>query len=143
MQEIMNFAGKYPILSISWIVLLFLLIVTTISGMFSKVNAVTRAEATRMINKDNALVVDVRQSEDYRKGHIHGAINVTATEIKQGQYGELRKHQARKLIIVCANGHNASQLASRLSAAGFEQITILKEGISGWIGENLPLTRGK
>lgn len=143
MQEMMQFASNNLILSIAWVVLLILVVVTTFSSLFSKVKTISRVVATRMINKDDAIVVDIRSRDDYRKGHITGAINVTATDIKNDNFGELSKHKDKPIIVVCASGHSATDSASRLIAAGYANVSILKEGIAGWSGENLPLVRNK
>jgi rhodanese-related sulfurtransferase len=52
-------------------------------------------------------------------------------------------HKAQPIIVVDATGMQAQESASALHKAGFENVTVLKEGISGWSGENLPLVRGK
>lgn len=143
MQDIMQFAGSHTILSLAWVVLLVLVIVTTVKGMFSKVKTISRPEATRLINKEEAVVVDVRGRDDFRKGHISSAINLQAADIKKGSFGELEKHKAQPIIIVDANGTAAGDSAAQLNAAGFEHVFILKDGVSGWSGENLPLVRGK
>ena len=143
MQDIMQFAGNHTILALSWVVLLVLVIVTTVKGMFSKVKVISRGEATRLINKEDAVVVDVRGRDDFRKGRISNAINVLAADIKKGSFSELEKHKAQPLIVVCATGTSASDSAAQLIAAGFPQVFVLKEGVSGWSSENLPLVRGK
>jgi len=102
MQEIMQFASNHPILSLAWVVLLVMVIVTTVKGMFSKVKTISRGEATRLINKEDAVVVDVRSRDDFRRGHISGALNVAAAEIKKGNLDELAKHKAQPIIVVCA-----------------------------------------
>ena len=88
-------------------------------------------------------VVDTRSRDDFRRGHLANAINLTASEIKSGSLGELEKHKAQPIIVVCANGTASREPAENLSKAGFEKVTMLKDGISGWSGENLPLVRGK
>ena len=74
MQEIMQFVGRHPILSIAWIALLVAVLVTTFKSLTSKVKVITRGEATRLINKEDAVVVDLRQRDDFRKGYIAGSI---------------------------------------------------------------------
>lgn len=143
MQEIMEFVHNHLILSLAWVVLLVVVIVTTFKGMFSKVKTISRGEATHLINKENAVVVDVRPRDDFRRGHISGAINLAAAEIKNGNVTELEKYKALPVIVTCATGQNAFDAAAQLNAAGFEKVSVLKDGISGWSGENLPLVRGK
>ncbi|MDU6926491.1 rhodanese-like domain-containing protein [Franconibacter helveticus] len=143
MQEIMQFVSRHPILNIAWIALLAAVIYTTFKGLTSKVKVITRGEATRLINKEDAVVVDIRQRDDFRKGHISGAINVLPNDIKAGNVGELEKHKAKPVIVIDASGMAAQEPASLLNKAGFEQVYVLKEGVAGWSGENLPLVRGK
>lgn len=143
MQDIMQFAGNHTILSLAWVVLLVLVIVTTVKGMFSKVKTISRGEATHLINKEDAVVVDVRGRDDFRKGHISNAVNVAAADIKKGSFSELDKHKAQPVIVVCATGTSAQEPAAQLIGAGFARVYVLKDGISGWSGENLPLVSGK
>lgn len=132
-----------PVLSIAWIALLVAVLFTTFKGLMSKVKVITRGEATRLINKEDAVVVDLRQRDDFRKGHIAGSINLLPTEIKANNVGELEKHKAQPIIVVDGSGMQAQEPASALNKAGFEKVFVLKEGIAGWSGENLPLVRGK
>jgi rhodanese-related sulfurtransferase len=143
MQEIMQFVGRHPILSIAWIALLVAVLYTTFKGLTSKVKVITRGEATRLINKEEAVVVDLRTRDEFRKGHIPSALNLQTAEIKNNNFGELEKHKSSPIIIVDANGVNAQEPGALLNKAGFERVFVLKEGIAGWSGENLPLVRGK
>ncbi len=53
------------------------------------------------------------------------------------------KHKSAPVIVVDGTGMQAQAPANALTNAGFEKVYVLKDGISGWIGENLPLVRGK
>ncbi len=143
MQEIMQFVGRHPILSIAWVALLGAVLFTTFKSLTSKVKVISRGEATRLINKEDAVVVDLRQRDDFRKGHIAGSLNLLANDIKANNVGELDKHKSKPVIVVDGSGMQAQEPANALIKAGFEQVFVLKEGIAGWSGENLPLVRGK
>ncbi len=143
MQEIIQFISRHPVLSIGWIALLAAVLYTTFKGLTSKVKVISRGEATLLINKEDAVIVDLRQRDDFRKGHITNSLNVLPTEIKNGSLGELEKHKTKPIIVVDGNGMAAQESAVLLSKAGFERVVLLKEGIAGWSGENLPLVRGK
>jgi len=131
------------VLSITWIALLVAVLFTTFKCLASKVKVITRGEATRLINKEDAVVVDLRQRDDFRKGHIAGSINLLPAEVKANNVGELDKHKNKPVIVTDASGMQAQESANALLKAGFEQVYVLKEGIAGWSGENLPLVRGK
>jgi len=143
LQEIIPFVSKHTILSLAWIALLVAVIVITFNSRFSEVKEISRGEATRLINKEDAVVVDTRSRDDFRKGHLANAINLTASEIKSGNLGDLEKHKAQQIIVACANGTASREPAENLNKSGFDNVVILKEGIAGWNGKNLPLVRGK
>jgi len=143
MQEIMQFVSRHPILSIAWVGLLAAVLFTTFKGLTSKIKVITRGEATRLINKEDAVVVDLRQRDDFRKGHIAGSVNVLPAEIKANNLGELEKHKDKPIIVVDGSGMQAQDPTTPLNKAGFERVYVLKEGVAGWSGENLPLVRGK
>lgn len=143
MQEIIPFISKHYILSVAWVVLLVAVIVLTVKSKLSKVKEVVRGEAIQLINKEDAVIVDIRNRDDYRRGHIANAFNLLPKDIKSGSVGELEKHKAQPVIVVCANGLTSRDAANDLLKAGFERVMVLKDGLTGWSGENLPLVRGK
>ncbi|WP_409309932.1 rhodanese-like domain-containing protein [Pectobacterium sp. B1J-3] len=143
MQEIMPFISNHPILSMAWVALLVAVIVLTVKSKLSKVKEVVRSEAIQLINKEDAVVVDTRNRDDYRRGHIANAFNLLPNDIKNGSVGELEKHKSQPVIVVCANGMSSREAAENLLKAGFERVVVLKDGLAGWSGENLPLVRGK
>ncbi len=143
MQEIMQFIGRNPILCIGWLALFAAVLYTTFKGVASKVKVISRGEATRLINKEDAVVVDLRQRDDFRKGHIAGAVNLLPGEIKANNVGELEKRKSTPIIVVDGTGLQAQTPANELVKVGFEKVFVLKDGVSGWVGENLPLVRGK
>lgn len=143
MQDIMPFISAHPVLSLLWFVLLVAVIVTTFKARFSKMKEITCGEAVRLINKEDAIIVDARPREEFRKGHIAESRNVLSVNIKNKNLGELTKHKAKPVILVCATGQTSRIAAGDFITAGFEHVFILKEGISGWNFENLPLVRGK
>ena len=63
--------------------------------------------------------------------------------IKANNVGELEKRKSTPIIVVDGTGLQAQTPANELVKAGFEKVFVLKDGVSGWVGENLPLVRGK
>ncbi|MDI5827879.1 rhodanese-like domain-containing protein, partial [Salmonella enterica subsp. enterica serovar Kentucky] len=49
----------------------------------------------------------------------------------------------KPIIVVDGSGMQCQESANALTKAGFEKVFVLKEGVAGWSGENLPLVRGK
>lgn len=143
LQEIMLLLSRHPILSLTWITLLAAVIITTFNSYFSKIKEIYNTEATYLINKENAIIVDIRNRDEYRNGHLANSTSLLYNEIKTGHLGNLKNNKARIIIIICNNGHFSHEAAKDLNKAGFQHVMILKGGIASWNAENLPLVTGK
>lgn len=97
---------------------------------------VSSEQAVSLINKQNALVVDVRAQKDFKRVRIANSVNIPANEI-QNRLGELSKDRT---IIVVDNSGNMSAAASKLlRGVGFTQVYVLDSGLVGWMRDKLPL----
>ncbi|CUX96232.1 Thiosulfate sulfurtransferase GlpE [Candidatus Gullanella endobia] len=143
MKEIIQFFLRHSILSLIWIVLFFKLMFDILKNYFYKIDEIACSETINLINRENAIIIDLRNHEDYLKGHIINSLNLTPKDIKSSNLDELKKEKSNPIIFVCAYGINSHDSAKFLLKAGFKRIYILKEGIFGWNMENLPLVSGK
>lgn len=97
---------------------------------------VSSEQAVSLINKQNALVVDVRAQKDFKRVRIANSVNIPANEI-QNRLGELSKDRT---IIVVDNTGNMSAAASKLlRGVGFTKVYVLDSGLVGWMRDKLPL----
>ncbi|QBF83098.1 rhodanese-like domain-containing protein [Shewanella maritima] len=143
MQEYIQFFQANPILSLAWVGLFVAFIVTTVKSATSKVANINHQTLTQMVNKQDAIVVDVRSKDEFKKGHIVGAKNVTMSEIKNNQATSLEKHKTSPIIVVCNAGMTSSQAAQLLVKQGFESVSNLTGGMTDWKAANLPVVAGK
>lgn len=98
-------------------------------------------DATLMINRQNAAVVDVRTSAEFAAGHIAEAINVPADKIAE-RAAELEKLKGRPLIVTCQSGARSSAGCAELRKLGFEQIFSLAGGLGAWQQAGMPVRKG-
>jgi len=141
MEQLFEFIANHPFLVSLWLALAVLLAWNLLSGSVGGVKGMNPAEATRLINHENALLVDIRRKSEYDKGHILGARHFPAAEIDE-QIDKLHKQAGdRPVILCCANGMESQRVGRRLQQAGFERVYLIKGGIPGWQQANLPLTR--
>lgn len=97
---------------------------------------VSSEQAVSLINKQNALVLDVRAQKDFKRVRIANSVNIPANEI-QNRLGELSKDRT---IIVVDNSGNMSAAASKLlRGVGFTKVYVLDSGLVGWMRDKLPL----
>jgi rhodanese-related sulfurtransferase len=99
----------------------------------------TTAEATLLMNREDALVLDVRETGEWGSGHIHGARHITLGQLGN-RMSEIEKFKDKPIIVICASGNRSSSACGQLKKAGFDKVYSLDGGISAWVGANLPLT---
>ena len=143
MQEYIEFFKANHMLSLAWVGLFIALIVSVIKSGMSKVKNIPHQDAILLMNKEEAKVIDVRAQDDFKKGHIVGAVNIPLADIKNNQIASLEKYKARPIILVCNAGMTSSQAAQLMVKQGFENVNNLKGGMGDWQAANLPVKKSK
>ncbi|MGC9404449.1 rhodanese-like domain-containing protein [Vibrio genomosp. F10] len=143
MQEYIDFFQQNMILSLVWVGLFAALIMSFVKAATAAYKEVTASEVTLLMNREDGIVVDVRAKDEFKKGHITDAVHILPSDIKAGNFNGLEKNKTNPIIVVCKTGQTAVESANLLAKAGFENVKLLKNGLSGWSEANLPLVRGK
>lgn len=141
MQEYINFFSNHSMLSVAWVVVAVMLVHSLIKDKLTGVTSVTAQQATIMVNKQNAIIVDVRSADEYKNGHIVNAKNISLSQIEKGNFAEIENHKETPIILVCESGARSASAATKLIKAGFAQVNNLSSGMGGWISANLPTTK--
>lgn len=97
-------------------------------------------EATRLINGDDAKVVDLRDRADYSAGHIVDAIHIPHGEFEK-RIGELAPFKEKTIILADKMGQHAGAVGRQLKKAGYN-VRRLEGGMSEWSNQKLPLVKG-
>lgn len=140
MERLPEFISNHLFLISLFVSLLMLLIWNLYGGLLSKVKQIIPAELTRLINRENAVVVDVRPHVDYENNHILGSVNIPDAEL-ENKKKELDKYTKQPVVFYCGSGTISARVARTFSAQGFEQVYCLKGGLPSWQNANLPLTK--
>ncbi len=135
------FAQKHTLLTVSWFAIFVMVIYTFYKNATSKFKVINHNEVVRLMNTDEAVVVDLRSLEEFQRGHIIGSVNVLPSEIKNQNVGKIESHKEKAIVLVDINGVSAPTSAALLTKQGFNRVFVLKEGISAWAGANLPLVK--
>jgi rhodanese-related sulfurtransferase len=101
---------------------------------------VNTLEATQLMNREEALVLDLRAAPDYAKGHILGAKNVPLADLER-RLAELDKHKSRAVIVHCADGNRAGGAVAVLRKNGFAKVVNLAGGFNAWQQAGLPVEK--
>lgn len=98
------------------------------------------AEAGKILQNTNPLILDVRTQGEFQQGYIQGA-NLLPVQVLQQNMQNLERYKNQDILIYCASG-NRSTVASRLLIeSGFMKIYNLRYGINDWAQRGHPVTR--
>lgn len=142
LEELVAFLGRNPMLSLALAGITTALLYTEFGRLLRGYKALRPAELTGLINRENALVVDLRSIADFDKGHIPGSKNVQMSQFDP-EAKQLAPAKALPVVLVCKSGMTAGGAAQRLKKAGFEKVYVLDGGIGGWQQADLPLAKGR
>ncbi|WP_296002193.1 rhodanese-like domain-containing protein [Rugamonas sp.] len=124
---------------------IFILAIVLVSGgallwpvLTQRGKRVSPLEATQLINRGKALILDVRDAAEFAAGHVTDAKNIALAELG-GRVGELEKFKAKSVIVVCQSGARAATAAGLLQKAGFTDVVNLDGGVTAWKAAGLPL----
>ncbi len=137
MDRLFEFVVNHYILVSVFVALLLALLVLESRRGGAKISA---QGAVSLINKDEAVVVDIRDRKDFGEGRITGSLNIPLSGIK-GRANELSKHKDKQIIVVDKMGQHAAMAVKQLNAEGFSNVVRLNGGITDWKASNLPLVK--
>jgi rhodanese-related sulfurtransferase len=111
-----------------------------VQRLFSPVREVSTHEATRMMNNDNAIVLDVREAKTLGATRLPHAVHIPLSELKT-RVGELAKWTARPVIVYCDQGKAGRGAAAVLAKSGFASVYLLQGGYRAWKEAGLPVQK--
>lgn len=102
--------------------------------------SVNTLEATQMINRQDALVLDVREQAEYKQSHILNSRGMPLSQI-EARTGDIQKFKDKPVIVYCATGNRSSAAAAALRKAGFSNVFNLSGGFAAWQQAGLPVQK--
>ncbi|MFT7374046.1 MAG: rhodanese-related sulfurtransferase [Oleiphilaceae bacterium] len=102
--------------------------------------SVSPQETTLMLNRDEAVIVDVRDKKEYSEGRIAGSLHIPFANLKE-RSSELEKYKDKQIVLVDKVGQHSGMAGKTLQAEGFENVCRMTGGISEWTNSNMPLIR--
>lgn len=140
MQQFIEFSIRHWELWLAFLVVLCLLLGFEMRSRFTGFPQLSAQATTLLINRENALVLDIRDSSSFNKGHIIGSINIPLAELED-KVKSLEKHKKRTVVIIYSVGQSTTKVANLLQNKGFADINTLKGGITTWQNAGLPLIK--
>lgn len=137
-DQLFEFVQNHPLLVGAF--LLVLVAWLAYEAMGSSRGSVSSSEATQLINREDAVIIDIRDAKDFKAGHIAGARNIPQSKL-DARLGELEKFKDKPAIVVCKQGQSSGIATAKLTKAGFTRALKLRGGMAQWQADSLPLVR--
>lgn len=102
--------------------------------------SVSTLEATQMINRQDALMLDVREQAEYAQAHILNARGLPLSQL-EARIGDLEKFKDKPLIVYCATDNRSSTAVATLKKRGFSNVFSLSGGFAAWQSAGLPVQK--
>jgi rhodanese-related sulfurtransferase len=101
---------------------------------------VSAAEATQLINRRNAVVIDLRSADDFAKGHLPAARHLEFGEL-QAKVGQFVKNKSNPVLLVCQTGQQSHKALRLVKDAGFAEVHVLDGGVNAWQQAGMPVVK--
>jgi rhodanese-related sulfurtransferase len=117
-----------------------MLIWPLIQKLVSGGREVSAQQAVQLINRKDAVVLDVRDAAEFATGHIPNARHMPVAELDQ-RLKEIEKYKQRPIVVACRSGNRSVAACALLRKQGFAEVFSLKGGIQGWQQANMPIEK--
>lgn len=101
---------------------------------------VSATEAVHFINRRDALVLDVREGNEYAAGHIPNSKHIPVGQLAD-RAKELEKFKGRPIVVVCASGMRSGAACGTLAKLGFQDVVSMRGGIGAWQTAGMPVEK--
>lgn len=137
---IIDFVSKNPIMVGILVALVVLLVVTEIQIHTRKFNEARPTEVVALINRDNAVLIDIRSEKEFASGHVINAINIPIEGLGS-ELNKLGKYKDKPLVVCCRTGQTSLRACKELKNSGFSIVHNLRGGVTAWERDGLPLVK--
>ena len=137
MEKFILFIGDNYLAVLLLISLIALLILHERRKGGAKIDA---SELTRLINKEEPYVFDLRSSSEFDSGTVSGAVNIQLSNLVKGS-PQFKAKEEDKIVLICKTGSNSSTAAGSLKKEGYTNVSVLSGGIMGWVQGGMPLAK--
>jgi len=137
MDRLFEFVVSHYILATLFVAFLAAILVLESRRGGAKISA---QGAVSLLNRNEAIVVDIRDRKEFGEGRITGSINIPLNSLKS-RVGELSKHKDKQIIVADKMGQHSAMAVKQLNAEGYANVVRLNGGVGDWKASNLPLVK--
>ncbi len=108
--------------------------------MIFGIGEVSPDAAVALINREQALVLDVREDAEFAAGHISAARHIPLSQLAS-RVTELQKWMDKPVIVNCQSDMRSASACSLLRGSGFTRVFNLGGGLNAWQSAKLPVSK--
>lgn len=135
MAHLPQFIANHWLLCLALVIVLLLILLNEWRTLRQAGTALEPYQVVHKINRDDAIILDIRSRDSFSKGHIINAVHTSQTQLTP-----IEKFKDKEVIIVCESGTEANQFSQLLKKNGFNHVNVLKGGMTAWRQAELPTT---
>ncbi|RBW48762.1 rhodanese-like domain-containing protein [Marinobacter sp. F3R11] len=137
MDRLFEFVVNHYVLASLFVAFLVAILILESRRGGAKVSA---QAAVSLINRDEAIVVDIRDRKEFGEGRITGSVNIPLSSLKS-RAAELKKYKDKQIIVADKMGQHSAMAVKQLNAEGYANVVRLNGGVADWRASNLPLVK--
>lgn len=137
MGQLVEFVGNHTLLFVALFAVLGMIVYTEWTRFQGAGSALSPFAATRLLNDDEAVLIDVRNESEYKTGHVLNARSIPLSDFDKRLH-ELQKFKDRDVVVYCDNGMRTSRALGKLKKAGFSRLHTINGGLVAWEKASLP-----
>lgn len=137
MDQIIEFVGNHPLLFIAFFATLGMLVYTEYMRIAGSSAQLSPFAATQLMNDGDTIVVDVRDENEYKSGHVLNARNLPVSKLDERMH-EIEKYKERDIVLYCDSGMRTTRASAKLKKNGFAKLHVIAGGLTAWEKANLP-----
>jgi rhodanese-related sulfurtransferase len=111
-----------------------------VARSFRQSHEIGALEAVQLINRRDAVMLDVRDAGDYAAGHITHAKHIPEAQLSE-RLKELERFKTRPIVVYCKTGSRATAVTGLLRKNGYTEVFALRGGVLAWQQSSLPLEK--
>ena len=140
LTQISEFAVNHLYLVAAFVVLLALVVFNELKIATQRFASLSPAAAVQLMNKEDVVLLDVREPSETAGGKIAKAIQIPVGAVKT-RIGELEKHKDKTVLVYCKTGARSGAACKELGKQGFDKVFSLSGGLMAWQEAHLPLSK--
>jgi rhodanese-related sulfurtransferase len=138
MAKLFEFVGNHFLLVATFV---GLLVAFVLNEMRRGGRTVSAQQLVDLVNREDAVIVDVRDRKEFDAGHIVDAINIPLASL-ESRVDELKPHADKPIVVTCRMGQHSGAAGTTLRKAGYENVMRLTGGMMEWRNASLPVVKG-